>query len=177
MTRFGDKYQVAVSPPEGPYWRSSGPVTAKEILEILSQLGCHSTDITDALYVADAEWPVRHDDEVRRLRAVRPVDEPIEPPWLDLRRDDLAQLRVSIHQELGRELRPKHPLSGQAVTPLAKCGHCDDVLLALPRSRYAVVHLTWAMQQETPPWPRTEIYENWESVLRELRRHAGDGLC
>jgi hypothetical protein len=59
---YGDKYQVAVSPPEGPNWRSSEPMTATEILKKLGQLGCHSTDITDALSAADLQWTKKHDE-------------------------------------------------------------------------------------------------------------------
>ena len=31
-------------------------MTATQILKKLSELGCHSTDITDALYEADTQW-------------------------------------------------------------------------------------------------------------------------
>jgi hypothetical protein len=65
---YGDKYHVAVSPPEGPNWRSSGPMTATAILKKLGELGCHSTDITDALYAADPRWTQKHDEEVLRRR-------------------------------------------------------------------------------------------------------------
>jgi hypothetical protein len=43
-------------------------MTAREILKMLASLGCHSTDITDALYAADPTWPTSYDDELRRLR-------------------------------------------------------------------------------------------------------------
>jgi hypothetical protein len=66
--RSDDRYQVAVSPPDGPYWRSSDPMTATEVLAKLSQLGCHSTDITDALYAADPGWGLEHDRSVLRER-------------------------------------------------------------------------------------------------------------
>jgi hypothetical protein len=46
----GDGYDVAISPPHGGPWRSPGPLSSPtEVLETLSDLGCHSTDITDAL--------------------------------------------------------------------------------------------------------------------------------
>lgn len=64
------RYQVAVSPPEGSYWRSSSPVTAREIFEKLPGLGCHITDISDALYAADPLWAAAYDKEVlTRLEA------------------------------------------------------------------------------------------------------------
>lgn len=64
----GDEYQVAVSPPHGPQWRSSEPMSATELLRKLADLGCHSTDITDALYAADPDWARKHDVEVLRHR-------------------------------------------------------------------------------------------------------------
>jgi hypothetical protein len=59
---------VEVSPPEGPRWHSVEPLTATEVMTQLSELGCHSTDITDALSAADPGWAVRHDAEVLRRR-------------------------------------------------------------------------------------------------------------
>jgi hypothetical protein len=73
VTKYGDRYHVAVSPPEGPHWRSREPLTAREVMARLSELGCHSTDITDALYAADPRWTTRHDEEVARRRRVRGV--------------------------------------------------------------------------------------------------------
>lgn len=73
LVRHDDRFQVSVSPPDGPYWRSSTPMTPTEVLEKLSQLGCHSTDITDALYAADPDWGRRHDVEVKRPRAGPPT--------------------------------------------------------------------------------------------------------
>jgi len=61
-------YDVSVSPPHGAPWAASG-ITATEVLERVSDLGCHSTDITDALYAADPSWPERHDAEVARRRS------------------------------------------------------------------------------------------------------------
>lgn len=69
--RYGERYTVAVSPPDGPLWRSSEPMTATEILEKLGKMGCHSTAITDALYAADPNWGTRHDAEVLRRRRVQ----------------------------------------------------------------------------------------------------------
>lgn len=66
--KHGDKFHVAVSPPHGDAWRSTEPLTAPEVLETLASLGCHSTDITDALYAADPGWGAKHDAEVLRRR-------------------------------------------------------------------------------------------------------------
>ncbi len=73
VTKHGDRYHVSVSPPEGPPWRSREPLTATQVLTRLSAIGCHSTDVTDALTAADPKWTVRHDQEVGRLRNVHGV--------------------------------------------------------------------------------------------------------
>ena len=52
----GDRYQVSVSPPEGQFWQSNVPLTPQEIFDKLIDLGCHTTDISDALYAADPLW-------------------------------------------------------------------------------------------------------------------------
>ena len=72
--KYGDKYHVAVSPPHGTHWRSSEPLTATEVLKKLGQIGCHSTDVTDALDEADPQWRKRHDEEVLRRRQMRQID-------------------------------------------------------------------------------------------------------
>ena len=61
-------YRVSVSPPHGEAWQSTRLLTPTEVLEELSARGCHSTDITDALYAANPGWTVAHDAEVRRRR-------------------------------------------------------------------------------------------------------------
>ena len=51
-----DKFVVSVSPPEGPLWRSKGPMAPDEIFDKLIDLGCHTTDISDAFCAADPFW-------------------------------------------------------------------------------------------------------------------------
>lgn len=51
-----DKFTVSVSPPDGPLWRSKEPMTVDEIFDKLIDLGCHTTDISDAFYAADPFW-------------------------------------------------------------------------------------------------------------------------
>ncbi len=63
ITHTGPGYRVSVSPPDGPTWNSGGPMSARRVLAELSRLGCHSTDITDALYAADPTWGEHMDDE------------------------------------------------------------------------------------------------------------------
>lgn len=63
------RYRVNLSPPQGAPWVSL-LLTATEVLEQLSARGCHSTDVTDALFAANPAWPETHDAEVRRRREV-----------------------------------------------------------------------------------------------------------
>jgi hypothetical protein len=58
------RYDVVLSPPHGPDWRSPSPLTATEVLRELVALGCHSTDVTDALYAADPSWAESHNEGV-----------------------------------------------------------------------------------------------------------------
>lgn len=69
VAKVGDRFAVEVSPPHSREpWRTTKPLSATDVLEKLSNLGCHSTDITDALYEADPSWTAAHDAEVRRRR-------------------------------------------------------------------------------------------------------------
>lgn len=59
-----DKYDVIVSPPHagGRHWRSSEPLTANQVVQKLEELGCHQTDIGDAMFDADPLWMNRLDE-------------------------------------------------------------------------------------------------------------------
>jgi len=50
-------YNAKVTPPHGnnSYWESTAPMTADQIIEQLLKLGCHQTDIGDALYEAEGK--------------------------------------------------------------------------------------------------------------------------
>jgi hypothetical protein len=66
-----NQYRVAVSPPHGPEWEASGPLTATEVRAQLKQLGCHSTEVSDALFAADPDWTEHHAADVWRRRESR----------------------------------------------------------------------------------------------------------
>lgn len=61
ITRVGDLYEAEVSPPHGrfQFWRSPGPAAVEQLAKQLRTLGCHPTDIGDALNEADPEWKFR----------------------------------------------------------------------------------------------------------------------
>jgi len=58
IRKHGDGlYDVSVGPPDAPnHWRSNRPLTVHEVFAKLTDLGCHTTDISDALYAADPFW-------------------------------------------------------------------------------------------------------------------------
>ncbi len=68
VEKVGDGFAVVVSPPHArETWRSTEPLSATEFWKG-SAVGCHSTDITDALYEADPSWTIAHHAEVLRRR-------------------------------------------------------------------------------------------------------------
>jgi hypothetical protein len=58
IERSGDLYSATVTLPHGGgrFWSSPEPMTASKLIDVLRELGCHTTDITDALYEADPFW-------------------------------------------------------------------------------------------------------------------------
>lgn len=58
IERSGDLYSATVTPPHGGgrLWSSPEPMTASKLIDVLRVLGCHTTDITDALHEADPFW-------------------------------------------------------------------------------------------------------------------------
>lgn len=51
-------YSAIVSPPRGNGhpWRTEQPLSANELVDRLRDLGCHTTDISDAFYAAYPYW-------------------------------------------------------------------------------------------------------------------------
>ena len=66
-----NQYRVSLSPPHGPKWETSAPMTATEVRAQLKQLGCHPTDVSDALFAADPDWTEHHAAELLRRRESR----------------------------------------------------------------------------------------------------------
>ena len=58
----GERFTAAVTPPHGSMaWTTAEPMTRTELIAKLRELGCHTTDMSDAFYVADPEWLSRGD--------------------------------------------------------------------------------------------------------------------
>lgn len=60
LKRVDNRYVGTATPPESDeQWESSTPLTAKQVIAELRRVGCHTTDITDALYEIDPFWQNR----------------------------------------------------------------------------------------------------------------------
>jgi hypothetical protein len=83
--------------------------------------------------------------------------------WCDLRDGgrEVARLRVSLLQELQRELAPGHPLHGITVEPVARRVSKDDVLFSLSDGRWGI---TWRRAREALPFPVTDLFDSVGSV-------------
>lgn len=50
-------YSASVTPPHGKeIWHTAQPMTAKNLVAKLRELGCHTTDIADAFYATNPDW-------------------------------------------------------------------------------------------------------------------------
>jgi hypothetical protein len=63
-----DGWQLMVTPPDVVETKTATVSTPTEALGTLASWGCHSTDSTDALDLAEPEWRRIHDEEVLRRR-------------------------------------------------------------------------------------------------------------
>ena len=98
-------------------------------------------------------------------------------PWWDLRGSEArdAEMADLLAHRLGAETASGHPLFRARVTTVARCTACDDVLYDLGDSRFAVVHLAWTSSPpDSPPWPKTTIYDSWEGAERAILDHEPD---
>ena len=97
----------------------------------------------------------------------RPPANVAADPWLDLQWDWSwrTQSRAAMVAELERELSRDHPLHGLAVSPVAKCGHCDDVAYQLTDGTFVLVHLTWTRKEERSPSPRWVSAADWAGLV------------
>ena len=58
VTKTADGYVARVTSPHGggTNWSTIEPMELAELIKNLRALGCHQTDIGDALYQADPDW-------------------------------------------------------------------------------------------------------------------------
>ena len=76
-------------------------------------------------------------------------------PWVVV---PAPETRAALERQLRVEVSEGHPLFGKALTAVARCSVCDEVLFSVDEDPawFAQVHLTWRQAPETPPWPWAE---------------------
>lgn len=95
----------------------------------------------------------------------------VSDPWIDLRAGiDEAKVRDTLTGELSRELKAGHVLADQSWEVLARCEHCDEILLGVGK-RWALVHLSYATD-ERPPWPTTTFFDQLVDVEAAASLHG-----
>lgn len=89
------------------------------------------------------------------------------PPWYAVNNPE------GLAAELRRELGPGHPLDGRSLRVIGRRDDCDDVLVALPDSHVAVVHLTWSGRRESLPFPNHVEHQTF-AAFSEAAADADD---
>lgn len=76
----------------------------------------------------------------------------------------------SIQIELIKEISPAHPLWGTNPVAIGRNQGCDDVLLIINESRFAIVHLTWTGKCDQYPdkFPWTTIFDDISMLQKML---------
>ena len=83
------------------------------------------------------------------------------PPWISISEYPAGHGDALVRGAIV-EIPSNHPLSGRALTPLARREDCDDVLFQLDDGpAVAVVHLTWSGRPERPGFPTTRQYSGF----------------
>lgn len=79
-----------------------------------------------------------------------------------------AEFLDTFRRQLELEVPPDHILYGLPIRLIAR-GEGDDTLFALldGSNRVAMVHLTWAKQQERLPWPATTVFPSLQDWARD----------
>ena len=88
-------------------------------------------------------------------------------PWV---RVDGENARA-LEQEAATEIAQGHELYGLALTAVAKCQGCDSVVFRVSDDTFAIVHLSWIRNPDTPPWPRTTRLGGFIAVEMAMDQH------
>ncbi len=89
---------------------------------------------------------------------------PLPEPWFVA--DDA--LRTALAAELEKELTAGHPLFGEKIIPIAKCGGCDEAVFSIEGEEFvqwARVHMTWSRKSESSPFPMTTLFNSLRSAV------------
>jgi len=94
--------------------------------------------------------------------------EDFREPWFRLE----PEYARAFEREAEKEIAPGHELHGLALSALAKCEGCDDVVFRASDDTFAIVHLAWTLKPETPPWPQTRRLGSFIAVETVMDQHA-----
>jgi hypothetical protein len=83
-------------------------------------------------------------------------------------------MRVSFEAQLRREVGPGHLLDGIDVHAIARRYDRDDVLFALDRGGWAIVHLAWGETSHDPRWPTTSLFATKDDVDARIAADASE---
>jgi hypothetical protein len=89
-------------------------------------------------------------------------------PWFRLE----TEHALAFEREAEKEIAPGHALHGIALSAVAKCEGCDDVVFRASDGTFATVHLTWTLKPERPPWPQTRRLGRFIAVETAMDQHA-----
>jgi hypothetical protein len=73
--------------------------------------------------------------------------------------------------ELQREIAPGHVLAAKRAAVVRRCSGCDDVILRVDDTAFAVVHLTRSGREEREPWPWTVILPSFVALESYVDSH------
>jgi hypothetical protein len=91
-------------------------------------------------------------------------------PWAAITDAETAQANEA---ELQRELPEGHVLAGESVHAIARRQDRDDILFALSRDRWAIVHLTWRGAREPDQrWPTAVLLASERELADRLREDS-----
>jgi hypothetical protein len=79
---------------------------------------------------------------------------------------------AALEREAATEIGPGHQLNGHALTVIATCSACDSVAFRADDGRFTIIHLTWKLHQEPPPWPSAEIFTGYRALEAAADKHA-----
>ena len=64
IRKIGEKYEAVVTRPHmNEEWRTSVPLSLRELINELQARGCHQQDIADVLDELDPDWLLRLNEE------------------------------------------------------------------------------------------------------------------
>lgn len=89
-------------------------------------------------------------------------------PWFRLQ----PEQALTFEREAEKEIAPGHVLHGIALSAVAKCDGCDDVVFGASDGTFAIVHLTWTLKPERPPWPQTTQLGSLIAAETAMDQHA-----